>query len=272
MKRHRQDNGQRAKRGGNLLSFTLIELLVVIAIIAILAALLLPSLGRARESAKLSSCAGNIKQVLVLCTMYGDDFDDWFPPCNLNPNWIKANNFGGYLNGLGFLNAPAGTFAQQKTAYTSSGDVFFCPNLTGVGTGWYGASSTPAQRWAGGNTGYSYVGNPWICQAWTNLEFVRRMVGGDSNYKPSTRFAYGFNRSEDRNMSPNRLVLMWDLMAENTNPLFCFRTHPKGNPWPDNGGNVGFVDGHVGYTRGADWLVAGGTMGGGAYYMPWNGY
>jgi prepilin-type N-terminal cleavage/methylation domain-containing protein/prepilin-type processing-associated H-X9-DG protein len=101
--------------------FTLIELLVVIAIIGILAAILLPALARARESARRAACQNNLKQWGLVFKMYGNEAKGSFPP-------LQA---GGYLKQDG---TPTGTIEAGPNSfclypeYLTDPAIAFCPS------------------------------------------------------------------------------------------------------------------------------------------------
>jgi prepilin-type N-terminal cleavage/methylation domain-containing protein/prepilin-type processing-associated H-X9-DG protein len=71
--------------------FTLIELLVVVAIIAVLVAMLLPTLNKARWQVKDMTCQINLKNLGLALSMYCDENNEWIPPVPLN-EWIQDNN------------------------------------------------------------------------------------------------------------------------------------------------------------------------------------
>lgn len=95
------------------LGFTLIELLVVVAIIAVLVAILLPALSRAREQTKKIVCGANVKQIGQAFFYYGNDFNDMIP--RNNDNSVSFNSSGEWYS--------YGRWFQQISKYVQIPDV-----------------------------------------------------------------------------------------------------------------------------------------------------
>ena len=103
-------------------NFTLIELLIVIAIIAILAGMLLPSIGRAKEAAQQIQCIGNMKQLGVYSTMYANDNDETALPCSQK---MATNAYGAWFMKLAndYIGQNVGLDRSEKLS-----ELFSCPS------------------------------------------------------------------------------------------------------------------------------------------------
>jgi len=167
-------SGRRRPQGRG---FTLIELLVVIAIIAILAAILFPVFARAREQARKTTCASNMKQIATATLMYAQDYDELFPgsstdvkfnsksgPKNIVVNWgfditcssVKSPAADGSpgcpygaLNTSGRRRGYCCTWQGGGLAmirpYMKTDGAFFCPNQPKIDavSNWNAVGSTP---------------------------------------------------------------------------------------------------------------------------------
>lgn len=205
--------------------FTLIELLVVIAIIAILASILFPVFARARENARRSSCASNLKQVGLGILQYVQDFDERMPydqsPVQTCPNGLCTNT----------------SWRGLLQPYIKSFQVFDCPSNSGLkrSDGYiYGISedySANISYW-----GYTYPGCGNACGAF-----------GFSNYGTSFTLWTPPNLAQFTNSSQTITVL--ETVQVNDNAMGWAANEDPLRPYLFNGhlatANYLFMDGHV---------------------------
>jgi prepilin-type N-terminal cleavage/methylation domain-containing protein/prepilin-type processing-associated H-X9-DG protein len=226
--------------------FTLIELLVVIAIIAILASLLLPVLGRARESGRGAKCKSNMRQITLGMLLYVDENEDVFPwsggtDRNFEPDWVWGGQPPTDTNRPEYWRQPPKEYGHHAEA----GSVF--PYVTGQ------AVIRPREE-GGSPDGYTNRFAVYECPSTgiqgralrVNYSMNGQIDGAEaSNFRPR-----GLRASMVYN--PSRKFL---LMQESPQAMHNASVTPGGDIdrfslGLHNGGlNNGFIDGHLEYMK-----------------------
>jgi len=224
--------------------FTLIELLVVIAIIAILAAMLLPVLGRAKERAARSVCMANLKQIALASFMYAQDYDEVYP-AGTWPTTVVVNLWP-VLHNPGVPVQLWTDWTYPVYPYVKNGAVFDCPTSP-VKYPNGGGSATDVD----GNYVYNVNGvydfPKTIAGILYPAEIVLVMDGGDSYLIPGA----------------DTMTSLKGTLDEDWNPLTLDRASRHNEQ-----ANVAFVDGHVN-SQPRDWLF---NVNQGPAYAPYGYY